>query len=367
MKIALVYDRINKFGGAERLLLALHRIYPEAPIFTLVHDPTTSKWAEGINIIPSFINKVSPLRQKHEWLAPLAPLAFESLDFSGYDVIISITSSDAKSVITKPGQLHICYCLTPTRYFWSGEKEYSADHKLKIIPSFIKNYFKSVDLLTSTRPDEYISISFEVQERVKKYYNRESIVVYPPIEDKFYANTPIDMDNREYFLVIGRMVPYKKFDLVIKAFNILNKPLVVIGTGSQLENLKKMAGPTTSFVGHVEDHRLVEYYRRARAVIFPQKEDFGLVPLEAQALGTPVIAYSKGGALETIAENKTGIFFSEQTEESLLEAVKRFEKMKFSIKDCTENASKFSFSVFSEKFSKQISDLWSDHLSNFPA
>jgi len=361
MKIALVYDRINKFGGAERLLLSLHRLYPEAPIFTLVHEPKTSKWAEGIKIIPTFLNKVPLLRKRHEWLVPIAPLAFETHDLSDFEIIISVTSSDAKSVITRPNQLHVCYCLTPSRYFWSGETEYASDKKFKLIPKTVKNYFKSVDMVTSVRPDEYIAISNEVKNRVKKYYKRNASVVYPSIEDKFYSNSPISLDNRDYYLIVSRLVPYKKVDLAISVFNKLKLPLVVIGLGSELGNLRKMAGSNIAFVGMVDDNRLIQYYRHAKAVIFPQNEDFGLVPIEAQASGTPVIAYAEGGALETVIHLETGYLFEEQTEDSLIHAINQFRKTSFSSKKCVKNASRFTPASFSEEFSKEVNRLWENH------
>lgn len=362
IKIALIYDRVNKFGGAERLLLSLHRLFPESPIFTLVHEPETSAWAKGIKVIPTFLNKLAFLRSKHEWLAPIAPMAFETLNLSSYQVVISVTSGDAKSVITKPNQLHICYCLTPTRYFWSGEESYAGDKKMKAIPNILKRYFRAIDLFTSTRPDCYIAISEEVKKRIKTFYSRDSTLIYPSIEDKFYSVNPLPMDSREYFLIVSRLVPYKKVDLAIKVFNKLKLPLVVVGTGTELEHLKKLAGPNISFVGSVDDHRLIEYYRRAKAVIFPQEEDFGLVPLEAQALGTPVIAFGKGGALETVIHLQTGYLFNEQTEESLLSAVHEFRKNIFSPKKCITNAEKFRFSIFSKQFLDEVNHLYREHL-----
>ena len=357
MKVALVYDRINKFGGAERLLLSLHRLYPAAPVYSLQHEPKTSLWAEGIRIIPTFLNKIPSLRARHEWLAPVAPLAFETHDLSEFDVVISVTSSDAKSVITRPNQLHVCYCLTPTRYFWRGESDYKEDKKLKFIPKAMKEYFKLVDLVTSQRPDEYISISNEVQNRVKKYYKRNSEVVYPPIEDKFYSKTQITSDNRDYYLIVSRLIPYKKVDLAIRAFNQLRLPLVIVGAGSEEAKLKKMAGSNISFVGAVDDERLIQYYRHARALIFPQVEDFGLVPIEAQASGTPVIAYANGGALETVIAGETGYFFDVQSPESLVATVGKFNKQKILPEDCLRNARRFNFNSFSSQFREVIDHL----------
>lgn len=359
MKIALVYDRVNKFGGAERLLLSIHRLFPKAPIFTLVFNSGTATWAKGIKVYPTFLNLLPFLRSNHEWLSPIAPLAFEALNLSAYDLIISITSSDAKSILTKPGQLHVCYCLTPTRYFWSGVHEYLKDIKYKIIPHFLMEYFKYVDIVTSSRPDHYISISNEVNKRVKKYYNRESLVVYPPIEDKFYSKKLISMDKRDYFLIVSRLVPYKKVDLAILAFNKLGLPLVVVGIGSETEKLKKLAKENITFAGAVDDLKLIEYYRHAKAVVFPQDEDFGLVPLEAQACGTPVIAYAKGGALETIIDKKTGCFFEKQTVESLVSAINLCSEYKIKAVDCQKNALRFNFSTFSRQFLLEIKRLQS--------
>ncbi len=358
MKIALVYDRINKFGGAERLLLSLHKLYPEAPIYTLVHNPVTSGWAKNLTIIPTFLNSIPFLRTRHEVLAPLAPLAFETLDFTGFDIVITLTASDAKSIITKPNQLHVCYCLTPTRYFWSGEKTYLKNWKLKLLPKFIHRYFKNLDLLTSERPDEYISISNEVMNRVKKYYKRNSSVIYPPIEDKFYTKVPISMAEREYFMVAGRLVPYKRVDLVISVFNKLKLPLVVIGTGSEEARLKKMSGPNITFLGQVSDAKLIECYRHAKALIFPAEEDFGLVPVEAQASGTPVIAFSKGGAVETVIDQKTGVLFDSQSESSLSDAISKFDDSQFDSKACIANARNFNQAKFAREFAAEVDRLW---------
>jgi len=357
MNVALVYDRVNKFGGAERVLQALHKIYPEAPLFTLVHDLKSAAWSKEFTVYPTFLNKVNILKKKHEWLAPLAPLAFETHDLSEFDVVISITSSDAKAIITKPHQIHICYCLTPTRYFWSGEEEYGKDSKMRFLPVFLKNYFRTVDLLISKRPDEYIAISQEVKNRIKKYYNRDSSVVYPSIDDKFYSNKLVPFKDREYYLLVGRLVPYKKAALAIKVFNKLKKKLIVIGTGSEKKYLESIANKNITFVGSVDDKQLIDYYRHAKALIFPQEEDYGLVPIEAQACGTPVIAYAGGGALETIVDKKTGIFFKHQTIKSLDSCIKRFEKLTFNPEDCRVNAEKFREEQFASQFKEKIENL----------
>jgi glycosyltransferase involved in cell wall biosynthesis len=350
MKVALVYDRVNKFGGAERVLLALHNIFPEAPLFTLVYDSKSAPWAKPFKVYPTYLNKCRFIRNKHEWLAPFAAMAFETLNFKDYEVVISITSSDAKAVITKPGQLHICYCLTPTRYFWSGEEQYRKDKKIKLIPNRLRQYFRTTDLLLSKRPDQYIAISNEVKRRIQEYYHRDSSTIYPPIDDKFYSKEFTTLDKRKYYLIVSRLVPYKKVDLAIQVFNTLKKPLIIVGSGSELINLKNSAGKTVRFVGSVDDTQLINLYKNAKAVIFPQEEDFGLVPLEAQACGTPVIAYGKGGALETVIKDKTGVFFEKQSAESLAKAIHRFEKLSLNPSDCHQNSLRFN----SRSFKKSV-------------
>jgi len=369
MKIALVYDQVNKFGGAERLLLILHKIYPQAPLFTLVHRPRSASWAKEFSVTASPINMIKPLQTIHQWLSPIAPMMFETFNFDKFDVVISVTRDNAKAVITKPNTLHICYCLTPTRYIWGDVKEYSQDIKMKLIPNFIKKYFQTVDLLISKRPDRYIAISKEVKNRIKTYYNQDSDVIYPPIEDKFYSKSkPTPLNEREYYLIVSRLEPYKKTDLVINAFNHLQGlTLQVVGIGSQANILNRLAKTNISFLGQVSDQDLVKLYANAKAVIFPQIEDFGLVPLEAQALGTPVITFNGGGAKETVINNQTGIFFNHQTSKSLTRAIKKFESGNHQItsEKCQQNAIKFKENRFIIKFHDKVNKLWQKHQTTF--
>ena len=364
MKVALVYDRVNKFGGAERLLLSLKKLYPKAPIFTLVHNPKTANWASSFKIIPSPINVVKPLRTRHRWLSPLAPMMFEALNLNGFDLVISLTSESAKAIVTKPETLHICYCLTPTRYLWGEVLEYNQDIKMKILPKLIKKYFQTVDLLISKRPDQYIAISKEVKNRINTFYNQDSDVIYPSIENKFYSKKPLPLSQRKNYLVVSRLESYKRVDLVIRAFNHLQgRTLKVVGAGLQIKKLKRLAKANISFLGHVSDQELIKLYQNAKAVIFPQIEDFGLVPLEAQALGTPVIAFRAGGALETVVENQTGLFFNHQTISSLTKAVKQFEAGNHQItpEKCVAQASKFTQDRFIAKFRDKVNKLWQKH------
>jgi len=363
MKIALVYDRVNKIGGAERVLEALHEIWPEAPLYTAVYNPTTAPWAKKFQVIPSFLNKF-PLAKKHHEAYPwLTPLAFESFAFSGYDVVISVTSAEAKGIITRPSTLHLCYCLTPTRYLWSGYEEYFRQPFLKFLSQPVITYLRRWDKIAAQRSDTFIAISKNVQKRIKKYYGRESEVIYPPVDvDKFpISNFQFPISNIKhqppgFFLVVSRLVGYKKVDLVIKAFNELNLPLKIVGVGNEMRRLRQMANSNIEFLGQLTDKELLNYYQRCEAVIFPQVEDFGLVPLEAQACGKPVIAFKGGGALETVIEKKTGTFFYPQTSTALIKKLKEFKINNYKPEDCRKNAEKFTKELFKKKFKQLVEE-----------
>lgn len=357
MKVAIVYDRVNKFGGAERFLQTIISIFPKSPIYTLVSESSKSSWTGKHPVKATFLNKIKFFRTRHELLAPIASMAFESHNLKEFDLVISVTSSDAKSIITNPHQTHVCVCLTPTRYLWSGKKIYGQDFKIKYLPKFLFNYFKFIDKLFSSRPDHYIAISKEVQKRISKYYQRDSVVIYPPVNSHFFVKKAVIKSKRRYYLIVSRIVPYKKIDLVIKTFNILNKKLIIVGEGSELKTLKKQANKNIKFVGAISDIELKKYYANAKAVIFPQREDFGLVPLEAQACGTPVIAYGRGGAKETVIKGKTGIFFSYQKKSSLIKAIAKFKSTPIKYSDCIENAKHFSEQEFKDKFLKYLNEV----------
>lgn len=357
LKVAITYDRINKFGGAERVLLSLHKLFPNAPIYTLVHNPKKTKWTNDIRIIPSFFNHLPFFRTHHEILAPIAALGFESFNLKDFDIVISVTSAEAKSIITQPKTLHLCYCLTPTRYLWVDQENYK-------IPKLIRNYLKQSDQVYAKRPDYYLAISNEVKKRIKKYYNQNSEVIHPPINPIFSPQKkPISINLRNFYLCVSRLVAYKRLDLVIDAFNHLNLPLVIVGTGNQNINLRLRAKKNIIFKNFITDKELKHTYQKAKAVIFPQLEDFGLVPIEAQSCGTPVIAYTGGGALETIITQKTGIFFDNQNTNSLIKAIQDFETNNFQItpQKCFENSLKFSESRFLQEFSGKVKEIWQRH------
>ncbi len=360
MRVALVYDRVNKWGGAERVLLALHELWPEAPLYTAVYNLKTASWAEGFKVISSFVNHLPLTKTHHEFYPWLMPLAFESFNFEDYDVVISITSEAAKGIITKPNTLHICYCLTPTRYLWSGYGEYFKASVRRAAFDWLVNYLRKWDKTAAQRPDYYLAISENIHRRIKKYYGRDSEVIYPPIETKKFSIFNFQFSKGNYFLVVSRLVAYKKIDIAIKAFNQLGLPLKIVGVGREMKKLKRMAHKNIEFLGYLTDRQLISYYQNCQAVIFPQEEDLGLVPLEAQSCGRPVIAFKAGGALETIVESKTGLFFQSQTAEALIRAVKKFKKMKFAPAACRKNALKFDKEVFKKKFKDYIEEKWNN-------
>jgi glycosyltransferase involved in cell wall biosynthesis len=369
MKVALVYDKINKWGGAERILLALHKLFPDAPLYTSIYDKKNSPWAKVFNIKTSFLQHF-PFAKHHEIYVLLMPLAFESFNFNQYDLVISVTSDAAKGIVTKPRTRHICYCLTPTRYLWSGYKEYFKNPVLRFLSFPAVVYLKFWDRIAAKRPDELIAISKEVQKRIKKYYNRDSEIIYPPVTNLAASSNPTNlaMDDPQskvppgrsfdnYFLIVSRLVPYKKIDLAVKTFNKLKLPLKIIGTGSQMKSLKKLAGPTIEFLGYLTDKELVGYYSGCRALVFPGFEDLGLTILEAQSFGKPVIAFRAGGAIETIVEKKTGIFFDKQSVENLEKSLRQFDNLKFDPRDCIRQAEKFGLEKFKSMFMNRIGDL----------
>jgi len=361
MKVALVYDRVNKWGGAERVLLALHELFPNAPLYTSVYDKKNAPWAKVFDVKTSFLQNLPLAQANHELLAPLMPLAFESFSFDEYELVISLTSEAAKGIITKPGTLHVCYCLTPTRYLWSGYDEYFKDGGLKFLSNPVVTSLRRWDLAASERPDAYIAISKEVQKRIKKYYGKESVVVYPPLTlNPQPKERKGEKTEEKYFLVVSRLskfTKYKRVDLAIEACNELNLPLKIIGDGSLLEVLKRKAGPTVEFVGKVSDEELGKFYKNSKALIFPGVEDLGLVMIEAQSFGKPVIAFNGGGAREIVIAGKTGILFDNQTASSLIDALKRFKGLKFDSKACRMNAERFSRDKFKKNFLSVVNNL----------
>jgi len=363
MKVALVYDRVNKIGGIERALVALHKLFPKAPLYTSVYNPKTAPWASVFKVIPSFLQRIPFFRRRHEIIPYLMPIAFESFNFEEYDVVISVTSEAAKGIITKPETLHLCYCLTPTRYLWSGYEDYFQNKTFRFLTKPIVAHLRTWDEIAAQRPDVYLATCKNVKKRIKKYYGRDSEVIYPPVDIEKWKMPKKD-EIEDYFLLVSRLdFGYKKVDIAINAFNQLGLPLKIIGTGTQMENLRRKAQKNIEFLGQLTDKELLGYYQRCQAVIFPQEEDFGLVPLEAQASGRPVIAFRKGGALETVIEGKTGLFFTPQTPEALIKVVKGFEASQFKPQVCRQNAERFSQERFKKEFKKIVKEKWKNFQS----
>jgi len=355
MKVALVYDRINKWGGAERVLLALHALFPNAHLYTSVYNKDKAKWAEKFIVKTSFLQEFPFAKEAHEYFPLLMPSVFESFSFDDYDLVISVTSESAKGIITKPRTLHICYCLTPTRYLWSGFEEYFTNKFMRILSKPAISYLRKWDKAASYRPDVYIAISEEVQKRIKKFYGQSSVIIHPPVG--LMKSQKADTGKKkvlDYYLVVSRLVRYKRVDLAIKACNELGVPLKIVGVGSDLAFLKRISGPTIEFLGVVTDDELVDLYKGARALLFPGFEDFGIVMVESIGFGIPVIAYSKGGARDIIEHKRSGIFFNHQTTESLIGGIKKAESIEFITKELQTRAALFSDDVFKTKISSFI-------------
>lgn len=347
MRVAIIHDWLNQYGGAERVLEVLKAMYPEATVFTSMFWPAAMP-AEYRNwgIRTSFLDRWPLARTHHMWFLPFYPLAFESFDLTGYDLVISNKSAFCHGVISTPESLHVCYCLTPTRFVWQTH-DYVAREGMGALPRLVLplflNYLRLWDRAAADRVDVFAAISRAVQARVQKFYRRPSEVIHPPVQvDQFRPAK----DTGDYFLVVSRLVPYKRIDLAVQAFTRLGLPLVIIGDGRDRRKLEALAGPGITFRGRLPDHEVREALSRCRALIFPGAEDFGLVPLEAQAAGRPVIAFAAGGALDTVVEGVTGTFFREPTVESLAEVVARFDPRAYDPSTIREHARKFDVSLF---------------------
>ncbi len=348
-RVAIVTDWLTNMGGAERVVLAIAKAFPEAPIYTSVYTPETMPAFARLDIRTTYIQKFPKfLRRFHQLFPVIRAHAFRRLDLSKYDVIISIASAEAKAVRKRPDALHICYCHTPTRYYWSHYQDYKRQPGFgplnwlirPIIPPFVA-WMRRVDLRSVAGVDYFIANSKTVAQRIKHYYHRDSTVLNPPVDLSRFRQLDIS-GARHGFVALGRQVPYKRIDLAVAACTKLGLPLTVYGNGSEHERLVKLARPTVKFVVGANDGEVAQALATAQAYIMPQEEDFGIVQIEAMAAGTPVIAYGRGGALDAVIEGKTGLFFAEQTIDSLTEALKHFKSLTFDHATIQKHATQFS-------------------------
>lgn len=333
MKIALVHDYLVQYGGAERVLEAFSEIWPHAPIYTLLHDPkSVHRRFNKREVRTSFLQKVPFSRSYHRIFPLMMTAAIEQFDLDYYDVVLSDSSSFAKNIITRPGTLHICYCHTPMRYGWDDcqyyIQEFSFPKWVRRITPFFMNYIRCSDYYSTNGVDHFLANSSFVGRRIEKYYHRNSTVINPPVGVDGFCVTKREKIG-DYFLMVGRMMKYKRMDLVIEAFNELKLPLKIVGRGMELKNLKKIAGPTVEFMGRISDRELTKNYSEAQAFIFPQEEDFGITAIEAMASGRPLIALRAGDIPEHTVEDKSVVFFENQTKSDIIDAVKRFQKLQF--------------------------------------
>ncbi len=363
-KIAIVHDWLTVNGGAEVVVAELHKLFPKAPIYTSVYDASKFPTFKNADIRTTSLQKnlPKPLRYKHILWPTFRAKAFRKLNLSAFDIIISSSSAEAKAVRkTRPGQKHIAYIHTPIRYYWSHYEEFRREFRFGMVTPFIRPFIpffvkrmRAFDLESVKNIDVFIANSTVTQERIKKYYDKPSTIVYPPIDvDRW---TPPPKGERRGYIIWGRHVPYKRFDLAIQACNKLGAPLTVVGTGLDTERLKSLAGPTIKFVGRVSDTELVTLARSSKGFLFPGEEDFGMSAVEALAAGTPVIAYARGGALDIVQDGETGVLFHEQTVESLVEAITRCEKLNFLPATLHRKAKRFDKGLFDVKMKKIVSD-----------
>jgi glycosyltransferase involved in cell wall biosynthesis len=359
MRVAIVHDYLTQLGGAEKVLEEILKLYPQAPVYTLAYNPLTmnGKFASA-DIRSSFIQKLPGGVKNYQYYLPLMPRAIESFDLTSYDLIISSASSFAKGVIKNESATHVCYCHTPTRYMWGGVTEHidqlPYSWPLRRAAALAVKKMKRWDNLASQRPDVLLANSEVIRQKIAKYYKRQAAVIYPPVDVNFFS---VSDRPGSYFLAGGRLVWYKRFDVIVKAFNRTKLPLKIFGTGPDFKKLRAMSRPNIEWLGFVDDKTLANLYGEALAYIHPQEEDFGITAVEAMAAGRPVIAFNAGGAVETVVNGQTGYYIDEQSWEALGDAVIRFRPESYSAAACRQQAEKFSVANFQENFKKVIAEI----------
>ncbi|HEX8974504.1 MAG TPA: glycosyltransferase [Patescibacteria group bacterium] len=365
MRIALVHDYLVQHGGAERVLECFTELYPYASIYTIVYNKETmGETFADKRIYTSYLQKFPFANKWHRLFPLLMSPAIEQFDFSAYDIVLSDSSSYAKGIITGPETLHVCYMHTPMRYAWDDCQKYTRDfyfpHLVKKLIPLAMNYVRLWDRVSADRVDLFIANSKFVSQRIRKYYGKESAVIHPPVDTKKFTIQK-GIPQKNFYLMVGRLIAYKRHDIAIKAFNAIGLKLKIIGRGPELKRLQKIAGPNIEFLGRVEDEYLKKYYAQCKAVIFPQEEDFGIVAIEALSSGKPLIAYRGGDIPEHMEEGKMGVFFDKQTPEAVMEAVRIFNDTKFDPEYISSKVEKFDREIFKEKIKAFIDNASEEH------
>ncbi len=359
MRVAIVHDWLTGMRGGEKVLRLMCRCFPDADLLTLIHKPgSCSPEIEAMHIRTSCLNDLPGVGRYYRNLLPLMPLAIERLDARGYDLILSSSHCVAKGIIRSPHSLHVCYCHSPMRYVWAQGDAYGQTMGLKSLPlKMFAGYLRAWDVRSAGHVDHFIANSANVARRIGDSYGRSAQVIFPPIDTEFYC--PADVERENFYLMVTALAPYKRVDQAIEAFAQLDKPLVIIGSGQQYNKLKRRCPPNVQLLGWQDDLAVRDYFRRCRALVFPGEEDFGMVPLEAMACGTPVIAYGAGGALETVRDGATGVHYTPQTASALMAAVQQFDRQanQFDAERIAQWARGFSQDVFIEEYRSLISRL----------
>jgi glycosyltransferase involved in cell wall biosynthesis len=364
MRVALVHDWFTVYAGAERVVEQILRVFPQADVYALVDFLKKEErgFLQGKRAQVSFIQRLPKAQQRYRTYLPLMPLAIEQFDLRGYDLVISSSHAVAKGVITGPDQLHICYCHSPIRYAWDLQHQYLKESGLERgvkswIARALLHYLRLWDSRTANGVDLFIANSRYIARRILKVYRRQAEVIYPPVDVEAFT---LRQDKEDFYLTASRMVPYKRIDLIVEAFSQMpDKRLVVIGDGPEMPKVRAKAGPNVTLLGYQPFEVLRDYMQRAKAFVFAAEEDFGIAPVEAQACGTPVIAFGKGGAAETVVAGETGIFFQDQNVPSLIKAIEEFEKLRFDPLRVRKNAERFSSERFRREFAALIEREWS--------
>jgi len=356
MKIAIAHDWLNQMGGAENVLEIMVGMFPDAPVFTTIYAPDLMPVEyQSWDIRPSWLNRAPGIHRHHQPYLPLYPAAVRSLDLRDYDLVLSNKSGFIHGLKTRPGQTHLCYCLAPTRYVWDyqgyAQREQLGgfnDLLLKPVIAALRRW----DYRAAQRVDHFCAISTDIQGRIKKFYHRDAAIIAPPVNTERFK--PVSNPTEDYYFIVSRLIPYKRIDLAVQAFTQLGKRLIIAGDGRDREMLEAMAGPAVEFRGRLPWDDVVKLMANSRAFIFPGYEDFGITPVEAQAAGRPVIAFAAGGALDTVIEGETGVFFPRQSVDSLIEAVHRLEARSFDPQRIRQNAERFSVDRFKRELGEWI-------------